>query len=147
MARIIDTIWKKLVYKPGSSEVYWEKLISSGVVIGSLIVFSIVKNNSIDNSKKKLDRLHRFSIGTTTNYHNNIRSSHTAVYFEFRYLGTTFKGTGHTDWLDNKVQKIGGRYFVKFSPTDPTNMEILFDKPVPDDIFNAPDTAWSEIPR
>lgn len=146
MGRFTNTIWKKLVYKPGSSEVYWEKLISSGVVIGSLIVFSIVKDNSIDNSKKQLDRLHRFSIGITTNYHNNVRSSYTNVDFEFKYLGATFKGTGHTPWLNNTVQKIGGRYYVKFSPADPTNVEILFDKPVPESILNAPDTAWLKIP-
>jgi hypothetical protein len=40
----------------------------------------------------------------------------------------------------------GGRYFVKYLPSDLTVSQIHFDKPVPHTIVEAPEDGWPSLP-
>lgn len=45
------------------------------------------------------------------------------------------------------VEINGGRYFVKYLPSDPTVCEALWDKPVPECINNPDPEGWVKIPE
>ena len=139
--------WQFFIYKPDSKNIYWEKIISSIVVLVGLVVlvFISVKNtNELDNKRK----IHgRYTIGITTDYANNIRSSYTNIYFNYSVKQSILKGCSDYpyDW-HNDINKEGGRYYVQFASNNPSNSEMLFEYPVPDSIKFAPDSGWSYMP-
>ncbi len=85
---------------------------------------------------------HRYSVGVTEGNEGSGRG--TFVKYSFEVRGARYTGNRQLEEYD-PIRK-GGRYFVMFSPEDPTVNQILWDQPVPEHIANAPRNGWKEIP-
>jgi hypothetical protein len=48
---------------------------------------------------------------------------------------------------NNPESLVNKRFFVAFSPSNPMNSKILLDKPVPNELKQAPLEGWTEIPK
>lgn len=134
------------IYKPNSKDIYWEKIISSAVILGAFIICVIYNNKRLAIRKKRRDDFARFTIGVTTAEHNNIKGS-MVVDYDYGFAGSKFSADGSTQhWLFDKPKSPGGRYYVQMDYTDPSNVEIFFDHPVPDSVTQAPDSGWRYMP-
>lgn len=138
--------WGLFIYKPHSSEIYWEKILSTLTIVVVLVFLIYISRSDEKKLASERRKYERFTIGITTDYHNNIRSSYTDIDFKFFVGNKQYKGSGYVPWLHNNVQKIDGRYYVKFASNNPMNAEILFKNPVPDSVLEAPDSGWAYMP-
>jgi hypothetical protein len=136
----------KFIYKPGSTDIYWEKIISSIVVISGFVVFLVFNNKRLGRLKDERNRFRRYVIGVTTAEHNNIKGP-MVVEYEYSFAGVHYStATSTKDWLWNKPNTHGGRYYVELAYNNPTNAEISFEYPVPDSVTNGPDSGWVTMP-
>jgi hypothetical protein len=134
------------IYKPDSKEIYWGKIIPSIVVLIGFAIWVRYVNTNVARRQKARDDFSRFTIGITTAQHNNVKGS-MVVDFDYSFAGAKFSHSGSTqDWLFNKPNTHGGRYYVHFDYTDPSNVQILFDHPVPDSVEVVPDSGWVYMP-
>ncbi|MBI9059448.1 hypothetical protein L3049_00620 [Labilibaculum sp. DW002] len=124
-----------------------ESQIGRNVVIGiiSLIVLIwIIIPASLDIIRyKKLPKKGIYSIGVITHIIDD-RHSAASVNFTFKYKNKIYTDFSKTDTYDRNL--IGKRFFVLFLPNHPKTVKLLLDKPVPNDIENAPDEAWKQLP-
>jgi hypothetical protein len=134
--------WHFFIYKPGSKNIYWEKIISSSVVISGFIIWIFFNQSNLDKLKRERDAFGRYTIGITSGSHKNIRGSRSISYV-FNVNGIEMSDSYTWNW---PVITQGGRYYVKFASNNPKNSEILFNYPVPDSIENAPDSGWANMP-
>ena len=134
------------IYKPNSKNIYWEKIISSFVVLAAFFVFILYNNKRLARLQKERDDFGRFTIGVTTAEHNNVKGS-MVVDYDYFFAQSKLSASGSTQhWLFNKPKTPGGRYYVQLDYTDPSNVEIFFDHPVPDSITDVPDSGWTYMP-
>ncbi len=124
-----------------------ESKIGKNIVIGiiSLVVLiwiiipaslNIIRYNSLP--KKGI-----YSIGVITNIIDDRRSA-ASVNFAYTYQNKSYVDVAVADKYNPKL--IGKRFFVLFHPKHPKMVKMLLDKPVPDDIENAPDEGWKQLP-
>jgi hypothetical protein len=149
ISMIKDTLlrwWHFFIYKPDSKDLYWEKILSSCFVIVLFFALMFYGNNREKERAIERKTHSRFTIGVTTDYHNNIRSSYTDVDFRYYVGHQKYTGSGSVPWLSNNVKKVKGRYYVQFASNNPINSKILFEYPVPDSILHSPDSGWTYMP-
>ena len=124
-----------------------ESQIGRNIVIGiiSLIVLIwIIIPASLDIIRyKMLPKKGIYSIGEITNVIDDRRSA-ASVNFTFTYQNKSYVDVAVADKYDQKL--VGKRFFVLFHPNDPKMVKMLLDKPVPDDIENAPNDGWKQLP-
>lgn len=142
---ILKRSWQKLVYRPGTNKIYWEKVISIIVVLTVFGVWAYFNQIRVDRLKKQRNRYAKYTIGVTTGSYNTRKSGR---YIDYKYQvgGLVRKGDGHWPMLDLSVMTNGGWYYVKFDSTDPDNSEMLFWCPVLTDVKVAPENGWKEQP-
>lgn len=134
--------WHFFIYRPGSKNIYWEKIISSSIVIIGFVIWIFLSQKSLGKLKEERNAFGRYTIGITTGSHKNIRGSR-AIDYLFKVNGNEISDSYSWNWP--AITK-GGRYYIKFSSKDPSNSEILFDHPVPENIRNSPDSGWNYMP-
>ena len=66
------------------------------------------------------------------------------MYYKFNVNGQPFENGAPSGEEDLIVE--GGRYFVKFLPSDPKVARINWDKPVPEDLKESPSEGWEVLP-
>ena len=138
-------IWHAYIYKKGTQEIYWEKIISSTVVSIGLIIFLVnaYLNTKIDERKIQINT--HYAIGITTGTNWGLYQS-PKVYFKYRYKNEEYSIIDEHDFFQ-KFKKLGGRYIVKFSPLNLHYARILLNCPVPDSLQSFEnDTGWTSIP-
>lgn len=133
----------KFIYKPNSNEIYWGKIIPSFAVIFGFSVVVHFTNIRVRNQKKERDAFKRYTIGTTITDHNNIKGGMVVDYEYFFDRSKYVKSISTSKWLIDRPNTHGARYYVRFAYTDPSNAEMLFNRPVPDSIINSPDSGWA----
>lgn len=139
---------KKNFYKSGTKELHWGKVISSLFVLVALLVFIIYNNSRLNRRNKERLENRKYTIGVTGERHHNIKSSKPTVEFYYTVLGKKYKGNQDIDATYEKTVVVnGGRYFVEFSSTDPSNSKLLLGELVPASIQSAPDSGWIDIIR
>lgn len=84
----------------------------------------------------------RYTIGYTVG--KRAANKGMRIDYTFTVNGNTYKGSKDPDRDGIIVDR--GRYYLEFLPSDPSNNNILWDSPVPNDIDKAPLNGWSEIP-
>jgi hypothetical protein len=134
------------IYKSSSKDIYWEKIISSLVVLALFFIVVFYNNKRLARLKKKRDEFGRYTIGITKAEHNNVKGSMVVEYYYFFARLKLAGVTSTKNWLFDKPYTRGGRYYVQVDYTDPSNVEIFFDRPVPDSITEAPDNGWTYMP-
>lgn len=107
------------------------------LTIALFVAFIVFKRNW-------LLRNHRFTIGVTIGTESASRMG-TYVDFTYNVSGIEYKGSRPLDGF--RPESNGGRYYVMFSVDDPETEHILWDKPVPNSIKEAPMEGWSELPK
>ena len=90
------------IYKPNSKDIYWEKIISTFVVLAAFFIVVKYNNKRLARLKKKRDDFARYTIGITTAEHNNIKGS-MVVDYDYFFARSKLSANGSTmDWLFNK---------------------------------------------
>lgn len=132
--------------KEGTRELDIEKTtIIVVLLIATIITFIIVREKYYERTSERKNHL-RYALGITTGSHNNPRSSRKDIDYSFSYNKKIYYGSSSVIWTNFSIPIQGGRFYVEFSNMDPSNNEMLFDRPVPVDILNSPDTGWASIP-
>lgn len=80
---VIKRALHRFLYKHGSKNVHWVKIISVAVVVAGFAVFVLFNNARLSRLKKERDTFPRYTIGFTTGEHNNIRGSMVVDYVFF----------------------------------------------------------------
>ncbi len=119
------------------------KYLMIGVI--SIAIFTwIILPSSLDIFRyKKLPEDGIYSIGEITNVFDD-RYTAASVKFNFKYKNNIYIDFSKTEKYDSSL--IAKRYFVLFLTDHPETVKILLNKPVPNDIENAPDEGWKQLP-
>lgn len=138
-------IFRNALYKPNSKKIYWEKIISSVVVLSGLLLYINHDNKRINRKTRLRNEFPKYTIGITVGGQNIIRGN-PAVDYVYYVEGREYKSwnTYARGYYD--VKKVGLRYFVKYSSKDPSNAVILFQCPVPENVKSAPFQGWDQLP-
>lgn len=107
-----------------------------GILLGIALVSAIVY---ISSKQTELESNGRYTIGETHGQNG-------------KFIRYTFKVERKEFSSEYPILKFsplvnGGRYYVKYLPSDLSISEIYWDKPVPDHIVEAPLEGWSRIPQ
>mgnify|MGYP007064294158 CR=1 FL=1 len=110
------------------------------VVMVSILIFIIlyyfVKMNGIDKRPK-------YTIGITMGLMSTAKSGYDIKY-KYQIASKAF--ISYEDYDPSAIVP-NGRYYVVFDSLNPDASKILFDKPVPENIKQAPLGGWKEIPK
>jgi hypothetical protein len=117
----------------------------SPTAIGGVILFLVLLLwiGHILFKKYELSINKRYTIGTTL----KARPTHKGLVIDYKYEvdSIEYRKSGHPTY-HGPSERTGGRYFVEFLPTDPNINDILWDRPVPENITSAPKLGWKELP-
>ncbi|HVY76242.1 MAG TPA: hypothetical protein VG890_15540 [Puia sp.] len=72
--------WHFFIYKPGGKNIYWEKIISSVVIILGFIAWFFYNERKLEKLRIERETFGRYTIGITTGSHKNIRGSRSVDY-------------------------------------------------------------------
>lgn len=133
-------IFRNVLYKPNSKKIYWEKIISSVVVLSGLLFYIIHGEMRLNDKKALRNEFPKYTIGVTVGGHNQI------VDYVYYVDGRRYKSSNSHFGGYYDVKKVGRRFFVKFSSKDPSNVVILFECQVPENIKSAPFEGWDKLP-
>ena len=111
------------------------------VIVFFIIIIALIARNAIE--KKSLNKESKFTIGEITKIEPNGNSGY-RIYFKYYVLGKEYKAFGGIYKWNNDL--IGKHFYVRFSPTNPDNCELLLEKPVRSDVKSAPSEGWEKIP-
>lgn len=95
-------------------------------------------------NKAELEKGHRITIGTVYDFVIGSRSGYILDY-NFSVNGKDYKCDDVV--YSNPESLVNKRFFVVFSPSNPKNSKILLDKPVSNELKQAPLEGWTEIPK
>ena len=143
---MIDSI-KQFFYKPGTTQIHKEKIISTIILLLGFIAFIVYR--SFKNEKLQIDRKEnaRYTIGMTIKQGKNFRLPNPFVVYSFNLGAQSFEKTETIpDYLQGKIVTSGGRYYVQLSSKNPNNCKLLLEYPVPDSIDIAPSEGWDYMP-
>jgi hypothetical protein len=118
------------------------KLNIIGMIVFFLIIIALIARDVLE--KKSLNQESRFTIGVITKIEPNMRSGY-RIYFNYYVLDKKYEAFGGIYKWDNDL--IGKRFYIRFSPSNPDNCELLLEKPVRSDVKNAPPEGWERIPE
>lgn len=95
-------------------------------------------------ARNSLKNEFKYTIGFVYSHSSGGRSGPKAEFYYFvnekRYDGLQF-----LDQSDKSI--INDRFYVKYSPSNPRNNELIISERVPSYIKDAPPEGWKEIPR
>jgi len=111
----------------------------AGISVTMAIVLVILW---IEFQQSKLAADGRFTIGTTIG--ENLGGRGPWVMYNFQVGDSVFVDEQRPLKFHPKIY--GGRYYVKFLPTDPSINEIYWDHEVPDNFMDAPKEGWAKLP-
>ena len=117
------------------------KLNIIGFVVFGLIVLALIGKNVFE--KRSLEEESKYTIGEITNLEPTSRAGY-RIDFIYEVQGKEYKAFGGV--YENDKEIVGKKFYVKYSPSNPKNCQILFDKPVPKEMENDnPTDGWTEI--
>lgn len=145
ISKTIKRWWLFFIYKPGTKNIYWEKMITSTIVIIALISWAYFNQRRISNLEKKRERLARYCIGEVTSTHFT-RSGRDVVEYQFFVGYRRFSNSGSWIGTSWNLPKVRAKYYVQYESDNPQNSVILFKNPVPDTVLAAPDSGWTYMP-
>ncbi len=137
-------LWHLYIYKPGTKQIYWEKIIFSNIVLVSFVTWVYFNQIKVNKLKAELNRYRKYTVGTTTASYNNVKGGR-YIHYKYTINGKEYKNSKGWPLIDNSVYTKGGRYLVKFDSTNFTNSEIYFKCPVSLTV-EAPEGGWSKRP-
>jgi hypothetical protein len=138
---------KNIFYKPGTTKLNKERILSTIVFIVILIIIGLFNKNN--NLKSDLDRRTnpKYTIGSTLRQYKNFRSPNPSVKYRIEVDNKELEEFEEIpDFLNGKIIIEGGRYYVQLSSKNPSNCKLLLEYPVPDSISEAPDHGWVYMP-
>ena len=118
------------------------KLNIIGMIVFFLIIIALIARDVLE--KKSLNQESRFTIGVITKIEPNGNSGY-RIYFNYYVLDKKYEAFGGIYKWDNDL--IGKHFYIRFSPSNPDNCELLLEKPVRSDVKNAPPEGWERIPE
>ena len=135
---------KKLFYKKGTNEIYWENIIVKSVLLCVFLSFFIPGMTKRRKEDLELEKNKDYTVGEIIKVKNYLKQPLPTVYFKY-YGGTRFYENSDAVSTRGHDVAAGKRYLVKFSPNNPTHSYILLDYPVPDNVY-APKEGWDSLP-
>lgn len=117
------------------------KLNAWGGIIAFAIILAWIGISVLDNIK--ISRNYRYTIAATVGWTRTAKGPF--VNYKFFVNGKNFESSAPAG-KDTLILE-GGRYFVKFLPTDPNVSIIIWNKPVPSYIKDPPMEGWVKIPE
>ena len=112
------------------------------IIVFFIIIIALIARDCIE--KESLNKESKFTIGEITKIEPNGNSGY-RIYFNYYVLGKEYKAFGGIYKWNNDL--IGKHFYVRFSPANPGNCELLLEKPVPNNVKSAPPLGWKEIPE
>ena len=145
MKNILLKWWYFFLYKPDSKDIYWEKIISSTVVVIGFGIFVLFNNKRVDKLIIERNQYARFTIGFVLGT-TITKSGHDIVDYKYKYEGILYKKDD--SWIGSSfnLPNIGSRYYVQYASNNPSNAEMLFQYPIPDSLQEVPDSGWVNMP-
>ncbi|HKB43383.1 MAG TPA: hypothetical protein VKC90_03305 [Chitinophagaceae bacterium] len=137
--------WYLFIYKPKTKKLYWEKIISSIIVLVAFAIWGYFNQTKTNRLKKQRNKYAKYTIGITNGSFNNVKGGR-KIHYKYKIEGDEYSERNYWPWLNNSVVTTGGRYFVKFDSTNASNAEMLFRCPVPENIQDAPKNGWNDKP-
>lgn len=107
-----------------------------------LIILVLITRNILENIS--LNKENRYTIGEITKIEPNVKSGY-QIYFDYYVLGKKYEAFGGIYQKNDNL--IGGRFYIRFSPSNPRNCKLLLDEPVQGNIKEAPPEGWGMIPE
>lgn len=122
-------------------KIRYELLVAVSLTIGILLAYYYLKVLP----SNELAKSHKYTIGTVTKLEVPDNGSE-SMYFQYNINGRTFFGSFSVlpDY-EGKLTK-GSRVYVMYSPIDPDNSTVIYDKFIPDNLV-PPLNGWKEIPN
>ncbi|MCT4614862.1 MAG: hypothetical protein N4A49_08315, partial [Marinifilaceae bacterium] len=111
------------------------------IVVASIFIFLIIRSYI---EIKQLEKNHRFTIGRIIKIEPVSGAGINAL---FIYYVKGKKYSGSYSVPDRIRKRVGRRFYVMFNPDNPDSCKLLFNKPVPQRIKEAPPEGWVEIPK
>jgi hypothetical protein len=134
------------IYNPDTKKMHWENIIPPAGVLIALFSTIYFDNKRLDRLKRERENFRKYTIGFTTGEHNNVKGS-MVVDYDYFFAGSKYSSSNTTQkWLIGKPNTHGGRYYVVFAYSNPTNVRILFNYPVPEKAPTVPDSGWEYMP-
>ena len=134
-------------YKPGTSEIHKEKLISACVITIALVgavIYGRIRNPRLE---KERNENARYTIGITLKKYTTSKSPNSSVKYKCWLDYQIIKDFEEIPYyLKGKIVVPQGRYFVQYDSTNLYNRKLLLDCPVPDSITDVPDSGWLYMP-
>ena len=119
-----------------------KKIKTIGILFLLLLVVFVVIKYYVD--KHNLKKAYHVTIGNVYDYKVLVRSGYA---LNFNYFVNGKKYDSEYIVYNNPKIFVKKRYFVVFSLSDPRNCKILLNRPVPDEIKQAPSEGWKKIPQ
>ena len=119
-----------------------KKLNIIGIVVFLLIMIALIAKNMVENRLLKQES--RFTIGEITKIEPNGNSGY-RIYFNYYVLDKEYNSFGGIYKLNNNL--IGKEFYVRFSPSNPSNCELLLEKPVRIKVKKTPSEGWEKAPE
>jgi len=113
-----------------------------GIFLLFLLIAIVIVKYYID--KNSLKKEYRVTIGNIYDYEPLTRSGYD-LYFNYSVYGKQYE----SDYIvyNNPKNYVNRRFFVVFSPSNPKNSKILLDRPVSDELKQAPLEGWENLPE
>lgn len=141
---MIKRLWHQFIYKPGTKKLYWEKIVTSSIVLVSFIVWAFLNQGRVNKLEKNRNKFSKYTVGITTASYNNVKGGR-YIHYKYFILGKEYSDSKGWPLIDNSVYTKGGHYLVIYDSTDFSNSEIFFTCPVPSSI-EPPNNGWSIKP-
>ncbi len=113
-----------------------------GKIIFALVFIVMISKNLYDHYSLKSS--HRYTVGIVESVEINSKGGFGV---KFYYTVSLKNYNGSTVIYQYDKSLIGDRFYVKFSPSNPKNCELLLEKRVPSNIKEAPPEGWKKIPK
>jgi len=112
-----------------------------GISLLFLLIALVIVKYYID--KNSIKKEYRVTIGNVYDYETLTRSGYD-LYYNYSVNGELYE----SDYIvyNNPNNFVNRRFFVAFSPSNPKNCKILLEKPVPNELKQAPLEGWERIP-
>ncbi len=115
-------------------------LLGVVVILGGIFLYDFAMH-------KKLEKTHRYTIGTVIGFKSLSRGG-VAVLYNFSYAGIVYSGERPTNLSENERDKlVDRRFIVKFNPDKPKLNSIELNTIIIDSLLKAPTKGWLELPK
>jgi hypothetical protein len=106
MKKLLRKWWHLFIYKPGTKKLYWEKIISSIVVLSAFAIWGYFNQTKVNRLKSQREKYGKYIIGITDGSYNNVKGGR-KIHYKYEINGQEYTERNYWPQLDNSVTTNG----------------------------------------